>query len=718
MIEAFVLRKFSDLWNWSVAMRNLLISNGFGEPKLWKGIHQFFIAKWKLWTGVAVFLGLLLVGLSVFAPRFEHRLDPSNITLVSEINQPLYAYPVNDRVSFPWQIRRDNPPRKESSDVTLLMGNLPLNHNPDLYYVLDLSEPGYFAHSGYKGYQSKLNLISKNGLILFTTPDRSDPRKTADQFSYNIKSSVNYFVELTLIVFIALTILPLILIVISKIIGFLINRTANINQNTLFLSIAALSLFSVFLIIMSSFDMRPSRDDIYITNQFKNPDLLTQYVLKPSWKDGNSDMANQVANSGLWEFQIWYWKNWIGTYFGVLLNSIFIGLPMIYLPWHLSSALPFLLTLALISLATTLTIRLFFQLSRLESLMVYLLATIGWWVFLWTRDSMFEPNSSNGHMAYGVITWQNINIGYLMTTSLVLILATTLFGHGFKNKYLNILLAILAGIICGNHSYVVSLSVLLVTILFSVAYYRGMISLKKPDLVYAKFFFFSTLINFIILVSAPGGVKRYNVMREYKSKMAIDETVKTSLLDSVIPVFYDPIKFIFSNIFSLASLYVFLLGMIVGFFYYTKINQRLRPYLFNLLVFLLVFIIASSFAMRLAEFFSYPGYWHYLNYVFLLFVFVLLFGIWSGSHLGLYFNNPHWRAVVFATMTLLMIGAFFVTYNSVVIVKSQHDYWVKGFRNEYIVPGYRNHYPAGYLEENLAYWHHFAKFYPDKAVRY
>ncbi|MDI9408333.1 MAG: hypothetical protein QM523_03710 [Candidatus Pacebacteria bacterium] len=676
-----------------------------------------YIAKWKLWTGVAVFLGLVLVGLSVFAPRFDHRLDPSKIALVSDINQPLYAYPVNDRVSFPWQIRRDNPPRKETSDVSFLMGNRPLNHNPHYYYVIELAEPGYFAHSSYKGYQSKLNLISNNGLILFTTPDRSDPRKTADHYSYNINSSVNYYLEFTLIFCLVLAILPLVWTIIGivnpGIIGFLINRTATINPNILFLSIASLSLISVILIVLSAFDMRPSRDDFYIANQFTNPDLLTQYSLNQPLNDGDT-----VAESGFWEFQFWYWKNWIGSYFGILLNSIFIGLPMIFLPWHLSSALPFLIIFALISLATTLTVRLFLQLSRLESLMVYFLATIGWWVFLWTRDSMFEPNSSNGHMAYGVITWQTVNLGYLMTTALILILATTLFGHGFKNKYLNILLAILAGVLCGNHSYVVSLSVLLVTILFGVGYYRGMISLKKSDLLYAKCFFFSAMINFIILVSAPGAVKRYNVIKENNSTKPIDETVKTSLLDSVIPVFYDPIRFIFSNIFSLASLYVFLLGMIVGFFYYTKINQRLRPYLFNLLVFLLVFIIASSFAMRMAEVFAYPGYWHYLNYVFLLFVFVLLFGIWSGCQLGLKFNSLGFRAYLYVNLTLLMIGGLWVTYNSVVIVKNQQAQWLTGFKNEYISPLNRLQFRDAYFEENQAYWRDFAKFYPDKAVKY
>jgi hypothetical protein len=126
--------------------------------------------------------------------------------------------------------------------------------------------------------------------------------------------------------------------------------------------------------------------------------------------------------AGVWG----WWQGWSGDLTSMFANTLFVGLPLMRLPWSLASALPFLASAAMaVGLGVWLIIRVpvpsMRPSSRLVSgLLLIPVAAIAWWGYWWVTvlQSREAPNAYP--LAQGVTFWQNLNAGYVVTATLLI----------------------------------------------------------------------------------------------------------------------------------------------------------------------------------------------------------------------------------------------------------------------------------------------------------
>lgn len=142
------------------------------------------------------------------------------------------------------------------------------------------------------------------------------------------------------------------------------------------------------------------------------------------------------AGPGFGEAMTTVYATWSGDLVVTLSNILFVGLPLIELPWSLASLFPFALAGFLVALASTVLI---WQASDpvWRSLGRYALATpvlmLTWWSYWWLPVrfgdpvSPFEGVDTDVNLAASVTFWQNINSAYVIVTALWVVAAVALW---------------------------------------------------------------------------------------------------------------------------------------------------------------------------------------------------------------------------------------------------------------------------------------------------
>ena len=160
------------------------------------------------------------------------------------------------------------------------------------------------------------------------------------------------------------------------------------------------------------------------------------------------------AQDGLLEGVITWWQEWSGAVSTMTSNVLFVGLPLLHLPWSLASAVPFLCAMFLAVFATT---WIFVQAIPkhperrgfvIASLLFPILAVV-WWGYWWLPALQAGDSDDTYRLALGVTHWQSLNAGYVIPIVLLIWLWLVLeTRHGVKFRRIwaiYLLLGILAG---------------------------------------------------------------------------------------------------------------------------------------------------------------------------------------------------------------------------------------------------------------------------------
>ena len=380
---------------------------------------------------------------------------------------------------------------------------------------------------------------------------------------------------------------------------------------------APISTLAAIYLIWSSRNLRPIADDYWVAAMAK---------------DGLLDA-----------FQFWY-ITWGGDVFLTLLNTIFVGLPILHLPWSIASRLAFLIVFAGIffSLLKSLTHYLKFTFARTTKnywilISAVLLLLVSWVAFWWTDPSLVPTDSLVVNplpiqIPISAIVWQNVGIAYIFSSCLVLIAILSLLKSMRVNKGIgskNLLLVLLLGLIVGTSGLVLAVSLVIASVLaivvLSTTASNGD-SGRYRRLIY--FFQSGTLFGILITYLSPGTQNRILVEASNPNQP------EKNLIEIFSWVFPKGLWEWVSGLASVGSLIAFGCALLIGILASTLVGRQSLYQTGYLTLSLLAFSCLVSVISQLSEAFSYDAYWHQVSPRAILFISLSLFGCALGLKVG------------------------------------------------------------------------------------
>ena len=389
--------------------------------------------------------------------------------------------------------------------------------------------------------------------------------------------------------------------------------------------------------------------------------------LRPSADDY---CAGVVAQQGFFGAPLELWKTWSGYFFTMWIENILMGLPLLHLPWSLSSSISFLM--AAIGLGIVIFIiypRNSNNRFRLNTLLI--IAPFMWWAYLWVPYAVTRETSP---LANGLTHWQTLTSGYIVTTEILLILWVTCWSF-FKRhdgNFVSIFLFGLLGLLFGFTSEPINLaafSVFLLALGWRLLRNRAL-RLDSRDRAWIFFSLF-LLVGFFAAHLSPGNLAR------------------TALINPNLEVSLDRLGFLIAWTFPYAiehwilayfnwggvNIFVFVISL---YFFIGKIDQgddcsKLFLCAWKLSGFgLLIYLVA-----RFTEAFSYGAYWHFIPGIVCVFLSILFLGAWAGMSLARY-SGSILKLLMIVLLAISLLLGLFGNYKMIKSIYKRGIEWSQG----------------------------------------
>lgn len=312
-----------------------------------------------------------------------------------------------------------------------------------------------------------------------------------------------------------------------------------------------------------------------------------------------------IAQYGVFGAPAHMWSTWSGYFFTMFIENITNGLPLLHLPWSISSAIPFILSA--VGLGFTAYILLPKSSENLNPVFLIPLLAVLWWAFIWIPVAFFGVRNE---LANGLTHWQTLTSGYMLTTEILLCICAYLWrlSNHIDYAFLVSIIFLISGLLFGFTSEPFNLAAIAVFglyILHRIFFKRASAITKKQ--IYWIVFGLSIIVGFIFAHLSPGNLAR------------------TALIKPDLSFSLDRMEFLFfwtipyavqrwlSAYFAFQGIIVFIIVFSLQFFSVRKLSDlEQHQYLLRGMQLssfgLLLFMIA-----RFGEAFSYEGYWHFVT---------------------------------------------------------------------------------------------------------
>lgn len=395
------------------------------------------------------------------------------------------------------------------------------------------------------------------------------------------------------------------------------DKKSTLVSQTLLYFFMPISTMAAIYLIWSSRNLRPIADDYWVA---------------------------AMAKDGLLDAIKFWYTTWGGDVFSTLLNTILVGLPLLYFPWSLASSFAFMITFAgiLVSTAKSMSLYLNYSFERgvknsWIAISTIFLSLVSWVAFWWTSPSIVLGDSLAidplpMQISISATVWQNVGIAYVFSSCLVLLAVLSLLKSIRKNKGIHsrhLFLASLLGLIVGTSGLVLAVSMLIasfVAIVFLLTTVSKLASRQSQRLTYS--FQFGTLLGMLITYFSPGTQNRVLVEASNPSQ---PEKNLIEIFSWILP---KGLWEWLSGLASVGSLVTFGCALLIGIIASTEVNRQ-SLYQAGWLAFVLfAFSSLVSVVSQLSEAFSYDAYWHQVSPRSLLFISLSLFGFILGLKVG------------------------------------------------------------------------------------
>lgn len=389
--------------------------------------------------------------------------------------------------------------------------------------------------------------------------------------------------------------------------------------------------------------------------------------LRPSADDY---CAGVVAQHGFFGAPLELWNTWSGYFFTMWIENIFMGLPLLYFPWSLSSSISFLMS------AIGLSLTIFFihpkgALNRFHLSTLSILVPFMWWEYLWAPTAI---NNDMSPLANGLTHWQTLTSGYLLTTEVLIILWAICWK--FANKQVGNLTSItllgLLGLLFGFSSEPINLAAFSVFLLALGWRLLGNRSLKvtSNELGWLSFGF-CLFIAFIAAHLSPGNLSRTALINP-NLEISLDRL--GFLVEWTIPYAIENWFLAYFN-WGGASIFVFNIGL---YFFAGKIDHNVdRSKLFLRATQLSGFGLLIYLVARFTEAFSYSGYWHFIPGIVCIFLSIYFWSAWLGIGLARY-SSRILQLLLLAVLTLSLLLGILASYKMTKSIYKRGIQWSQG----------------------------------------
>jgi len=290
-------------------------------------------------------------------------------------------------------------------------------------------------------------------------------------------------------------------------------------------------------------------------------------------------------------------------------NLLFVGFPVLHLPWSVASAFTFIAAAA--SAVGVLWCIAFLGSHRFESsrqlgrLTVFMVpvSLIAWWGFWWVSASLSADEDDHALIAIGVTMWQNLNAAYVIVPSLLvagwLIVEKLRRTAGLTMSLLYLLLGILAGF---SGPVFAASAVIMIGTIAAASWLRTQTALTNRGTLWLMAII-GVVLGALVSHFSPGSQARRLALPNPQVNL---ELIFRLASEGIPSGFRDWWLAISSP--GAITIVVVLLGVSLLMTF-----QGWSPrvgYLINLGIGLLAFSLVMSLMNRMSEPFAYEAYWH------------------------------------------------------------------------------------------------------------
>jgi hypothetical protein len=386
-----------------------------------------------------------------------------------------------------------------------------------------------------------------------------------------------------------------------------------------------------------------------------------------------------ASGKGVFSALLWWFQNWSGDLLQNLFAVILLGLPIIKLPWMISSAITFLLASLSIGLVF---VYLIFESTNIpkESRIVILISTPlivcnNWWAYwwinnlwaYWINNLMYSRNETVNFLAYSITFWQSINIGYVITLSLSILVFFRIDTMMYKYSYLAIFFLAcgvgLIGLVIGTTLMLFSIFV----IVYKFIKYQFNVNTRQTINYFS--FILGCAVGISISFFSPGTQNRKDLTPSQPFLFDIDSLNRLKL------TFYISIQDFIGSILHFGTLLIILTSILIGclipprFFVIDlpKVKKRTFQILFISLLF--------SFISKISEAFNYKAIWHLTPIYMLNFLLISYVSLIIGLSLQKRLAKPTLLfPIIIFLQTIILLSVLRMSN----VVEMREEMWAKG----------------------------------------
>jgi hypothetical protein len=386
-------------------------------------------------------------------------------------------------------------------------------------------------------------------------------------------------------------------------------------------------------------------------------------------------LGSVAAKYGFFGAMDFWFNTWSGEYTGGFSNTLFVGIPLVYLPFELASASTFLFSLILMGIIGMLLNSLFVHSRESFDFPGALFAVLSpvLWIIFWWSTSLSSTDEFNLQNPRSITHWQNINSGYVIVLAVALIWFLLVTRMENRNRLVLFSNGVGIGVWVGGSGLVLSLLGVLVALIFLLL---SLFSKRSGvSRIYAWFtgpWLISNTVGWILAFNSPGVRSRQEVISDALPDVA-DRSLG-SFIEFVIPK--GVIEWV-EIVVSPGTVLVFLVAFVIGSAQKFSVGDRNVKRAFRFSAAFLLSSLVLNLVSQSASAFSYDSYWHTTSSTLLFFVSLLVLGLTFGkvSQTWMSRNNFWPRAGILLCTLVVSVG---VLNTALVDVKERLIAWEAG----------------------------------------
>jgi hypothetical protein len=316
-------------------------------------------------------------------------------------------------------------------------------------------------------------------------------------------------------------------------------------------------------------------------------------------------IASASDTTLLGSYKFWF-NSWIGDLLTIFNAYIFLGWPILNLPYGAGSFVALFVTLIALTFAVY---KIIFPSKKLKLnskkglfllLTVFMFTVASWFTYWWLPAFLAVENSGTStiyeQFLATVLHWQIVNLQYVLQLSIGMVI--TLFILDRKLSKCAIPISLVLGFIVGNSGYVLAATLFSLVLLEFMPRLGTGHSFPKVFKSQEFLFLFAIFIGSLISLTSPGAELRRSHFAE------------STNLGVIFPFITKAIEDWIDLIFSPTSIYVILASAALHRFL-NLINYELNNEKLQINTLRLAYLSAACFVIsKISEIFSYGAFWH------------------------------------------------------------------------------------------------------------